>query len=121
TLNLTFDPGYNRASSLATVSGNYADDADTLTVSSNGTIFEQDPNTSCVGNGSGSIINASYNAYRVQYSFANCTGQAAVVNGLEFTCLGVLDNTQAAEHAILGVPGQAGSVKLAIVLNTPRD
>jgi hypothetical protein len=120
TLNLTFDSGYNRASSLAKISGNYLDGSDTITVSSNGDIFEQDPNTGCVVNGTVSIINASYNAYRLQYSFSSCFGQAAVLNGLQFSGLGMLDNTQTPEHAIIGVTAHSGATKLAIVLNLPR-
>jgi hypothetical protein len=120
-LNLTFDAAYNRASSLATISGNYADGSDTITVSSNGAIFEQDPNTGCVVNGTVSIINASYNAYRVKYSFANCVGQYAVLNGLQFSGLGMLDNSQTPEHAIIGVTAQSGTTKVAIVLNLSRS
>ena len=120
TLNLTFDASYNRPSSLATIAGNFADGSNTITVSSNGTIFEQDPNTGCVVNGTVSIINASYNAYRVSYSFANCTGQATILNGLEFNGLGTLDNTQSPEHAVVGVTATSGSTKIALVLNVPR-
>jgi hypothetical protein len=121
TLKMTFDTLYNRASSLSTISGNFADGSDTITISSDGSIFEQDPNTGCVVNGTVSIINASYNAYRVQYSFANCIGQYAVLNGLQFSGLGTLDNTQTPEHAIVGATAQSGSTKIAIVLNLPRS
>ena len=121
TLNLPFNALYNRASSLSTIAGNFADGGNTITVSSNGAIFEQDPNTGCVVNGTVSIINASYNAYRIAYSFASCTGQAAVLNGLQFTGLGTLDNTQSPEHAVVGVTAMSGSTKMAIVLNLPRS
>jgi len=80
----------------------------------------QDPNTQCVVNGTVSIINASYNAYRVQYSYANCTGSAATLNGVQFSGLGTLDNTVSPERAIVGVTGQSGSTKLAIVWSLPR-
>jgi hypothetical protein len=120
TLNLTFDAGYDRASSLAMISGNYSDNGDIITVSSDGTVFEQDPNTGCVINGTVAVIDASYNAYRIQYSFSNCAGQAAVLNGLQFNGLGMLDNSQTPEHAIIGVTGQSGNTKLAIVFNLSR-
>jgi len=119
-LNLTFDALYNRASSLATISGNFLSGADVVTVSSNGAVFLQDPNTSCVLNGTVSIIDAMYNAYKVQYSYANCTGQASVLNGLQFSGMATLDNTQSPEHAIIGVNARSGSVEYAFVLNIPR-
>jgi hypothetical protein len=120
TLNLTFDTLYNRASSLATISGNFSSSGDVVTISSNGTVFSQDPNTGCVVNGTVAIINASYNAYRVQYSYANCTGQSAVLNGLQFDGMATLDNTQSPEHVIVGVTAKSGNVEYAVVLNMPR-
>lgn len=120
TVNLTFDTLYNRASSLSTISGNFSSNGDVVTISSNGTVFSQDPNTGCVVNGTVAIINASYNAYRVQYSYANCTGQSAVLNGLQFNGMATLDNTVSPEHAIVGVTAKSGNVEYAVVLNMPR-
>jgi len=121
TLSLTFDSLYKRASSLATIAGNFLHPAsNVISINSNGAIFMQDPNTQCVVNGTVSIINASYNAYRVQYSYANCTGSAATLNGVQFSGLGTLDNTVSPERAIVGVTGQSGSTKLAIVWSLPR-
>jgi hypothetical protein len=120
TVNLTFDTLYNRASSLSTISGNFSSNGDVVTISSNGTVFSQDPNTGCVVNGTVAIINASYNAYRVQYSYANCTGQSAVLNGLQFDGMATLDNTVSPEHAIVGVTAKSGNVEYAVVLNMPR-
>ena len=101
TLNLTFDSLYNRTSSLATIGGNYSSNGETVTVDSNGNVFAQDPTSSCVTNGTVSIINATYNAYKVQFSYANCTGQYSVLNGLQFSGMAILDNTQSPEHAIV--------------------
>jgi hypothetical protein len=122
TLNLTFDSLYNRPSSLATLSGNFANSLDrsVVTVNSDGSIFSQDPTTGCVINGAASIVNATYNAYHVQFSYGNCTGQAAVLNGVQFTGMATLDNTVTPEQAIIGVTGQAGGVKYAVVLALNR-
>jgi hypothetical protein len=121
TLNLTFDALYNRASSLSTLSGNYSSGNVVVTLSSNGSIFSQDPTTGCVVNGTVSIINATYNAYKVQFSYASCTGQSAALNGLQFSGLATLDNTQSPEHAIVGVTAKSGNTQYAVVLNMPRS
>jgi len=78
---------------LSNVAGNYADGSDTLTVSSNGTIFEQDPTTGCVINGQASVVNPSYNAYSFSFTFANCTGTLAPLNGQIATGLGYYDDS----------------------------
>jgi hypothetical protein len=78
-------------------------------------VFAQNPSNGCVLNGTVSIINASYNAYRVQYSYASCQGQEAVLNGVQFGGLATLDNTASPERAIVGVTGQSGGTKYAIV------
>jgi hypothetical protein len=118
TLNLTFDSLYNRASSLATLAGNFTNlqTAAVVTVNTDGSIFSQDPTTGCVVNGAASIINATYNAYHIQFSYGNCTGQAAVLNGVQFTGMATLDNKVTPEQAVIGVTGQAGNTKYAVVL-----
>jgi hypothetical protein len=84
---------YAETPSLATVAGNYADGSDTLTVSSNGAIFEQDPATGCVINGQASIVNPSYNAYAFSFTFSSCTGNYAALNGQAATGLGYYDDS----------------------------
>jgi hypothetical protein len=123
TLDLTFDAIYNRVSSLATIAGTYTNpqDGSVITVGSDGTVFSQDPTTGCVLNGTVSIINASYNAYRLQFSDSSCIGQASVLNGVQFSGLAALDNTVTPETAVVGVTGQAGGSKYAEVLTLPRS
>jgi hypothetical protein len=117
TLNLTYNTLYNRASSLATISGNFTNTQNgvVVTVGSDGSLFSQDPSSGCVLNGSVTMINASYNAYKVQWTYANCTGQSAVLNGLPFSGLATLDNTVSPERAIVGVTAKSGNAKAALV------
>jgi hypothetical protein len=123
TLNLTFDTLYNRPSALATIAGNFTNPQNgaVVSVNSDGTLFSQDPASGCVVNGAVLIINASYNAYRVQFSYASCTGQAAVLNGIQFSGLGTLENTVSPERAIIGVTGQSATTKYAVVLSLNRS
>ena len=117
TLNLTFNQLYNQPSSLATIAGNYTDTSsgDTVSIDAAGVITAQDPNTGCVINGNVTIINASYNAYGVQITYANCVGAAAVLNGVTFNGLATLDTNTNPVQAIAGVTGSAGGVSYAIV------
>jgi hypothetical protein len=122
-LSLSFNSLYNTASSLATISGNYTDPSsgDVIAINSNGAITWQDPATGCVGNGTVSIIDATYNAYRVQFDYANCTGQAAVLNGVQFSGLASLNTTASPQQAVAGVTGQAGGVTYSIVITLNRS
>ena len=89
----TFSNAYNDGSSLATIAGNYTDGPDTLTISSNGQIFEQDPTTNCVINGLVSLINPKYAVYSVSITITSCTGADAAANGVTLTGLAALVQT----------------------------
>jgi hypothetical protein len=123
TLSLTFDSLYNFASSLATISGNYMDpkSGDVISITSSGVVTWQDASTGCVGNGTISIISAPYNAYRVQFTYGNCTGGAAALNGVQFSGLVTLDNKLNPEQAIIGVTGQVNGTTYALVLTLNRS
>ena len=89
----TYDSLYALAPSYSTISGNYTDGSDTLTISGSGAIFEQDPTSGCVINGQVNIPNGSYNAYSFTITYASCTGADAGLNGVTATGLGYYDNT----------------------------
>jgi hypothetical protein len=122
TLNLTFDTLYNRPSSLTTLSGNFTNAANSVvvTVGSNGALFSQDSVSGCVLNGTASVINATFNAYKVTFNYANCVGQASALNGVQFSGLATLDNTVVPERIVGGVTGQSGNIKYSVVLQLNR-
>jgi hypothetical protein len=120
-LSLTFDALYNRPSALSTIAGNFqASGSSVVNITSSGALFSQDSNTQCVVNGTITIINATYNVYNVQLTYASCTGQAASLNGLQFTGMATLDNTQSPEQLILGVTATSGSTTAGVVIEAPR-
>jgi hypothetical protein len=104
------------------ISGNFVNAAGSavVTVGTNGSIFSQDANSGCVLNGSVTIINASYNAYKVQFDYANCVGQAAALNGVQFTGLAMLDNTVPPEQIVAAATGQSGNTKYSVVVRLNR-
>ena len=117
---LTYDALYDRDSSLALIAGNYDDFGLVLNVSGSGVVFEQDPNTGCVVNGQVSIISSAFNAYDVSITYANCRGNAAILNGVTFTGLGTLDNTVVPETAVVGLTGDVEGVTYSVVYVLPR-
>lgn len=116
TLAMTFNPLYDQASSLAAIAGNYAAGSGTaVSIDANGAIFSQDASTGCVVNGAAAIIDASYNAYSIQASYASCTGAAAVLNGITFSGLATLDTSVTPLQLIAGMTGSGGGTTYAIV------
>lgn len=122
-MSLVFNAIYNTPSSLATISGNYTAllTGDVISINSNGAVTWQDPLTGCVGNGTVSIINATYNAYRVRFDYANCKGPAAVLNGVQFSGLATLNTTASPQQIIAGVTGQAGGTTYSVVFTLNRS
>jgi hypothetical protein len=122
-ISLSFNSIYNAGSSLASISGNYTEptSGDIISVGTGGALSWQDAASGCVGNGMISIINATYNAYQVQFSYGNCTGAAAVLNGVQFTGLATLDNTVSPEQALVAVSGQGGGLNYSLVLVLNHD
>ena len=119
---LNFQSSYNRASSLATISGNYLDPSsgDVVSVTASGVATWFDAATRCSGFGTVSIISATYNVYRIQWAYMGCTGGSAVLNGVSFAGLGTLDNSTSPERFILGAHGQTATAKYALVLTLRR-
>ena len=111
-LPLLFDPLYNVTSSLATIAGNYTESGTgtAVSVSASGAVFAQEMTTGCVVNGTVSIIDATYNAYDVSYTYANCTGAYTVLNGVTATGLATLDTALSPAQAIIGISGQVPGV-----------
>jgi hypothetical protein len=123
TLSLTFNSLYDNPSSLSTISGNYTDQSsgDVISVTSSGVVSWQDPSSGCVGNGTISIIDTSYNAYRVEFDYGDCQGQAAVLNGVQFSGLATLNTSVSPEQVIVGVTGQASGTTYAAVFTLNRS
>jgi len=119
TTTFTFSSLYMNPSSLAAIAGNYDDGGPTMTVDANGAIFEQDPN-GCVLSGQVSIIDASYNAYGIQLTFANCTGTSTVLNGVVASGLVTLDTATSPATVIGGITGKASGQLFVEAFNLPR-
>lgn len=117
TLALSFNPLYDQASSLAAIAGNYVETGSgtPVSINANGAIFSQDASTGCVVNGTAAIIDASYDAYSMQASYASCTGAAAVLNGITFSGLATLDTSVTPIQLIAGMTGSGAGTTYAVV------
>jgi hypothetical protein len=116
-VSLTYNSLYDRDSSLQTVAGNFRDirSGAIVNINASGQAFAQNPSTGCILNGTISIIDARYNAYRVEYTYSNCQGGNAVLNGLVLRGLATLDNTSSPELLIVGAQALSNGVGLSVV------
>ena len=120
---MTYNALYERPSALTTVAGDWTDVAqavDQISVASNGTIFGQSPATNCVSNGQVSLIDTAYNAYDVHWTYSNCQGTEAILNGVQFQGIGTLDNTVSPEMFILGATGIVQGVIVSVTATYAR-
>jgi hypothetical protein len=127
TWSLTFESLYNTASSLATISGTYTDrlaavsngldpmSGSSVTISSAGVLYAQGSTDDCVVNGTVTVVNASYDLYQVSYTYANCSGSSAVLNGIEFTGMAELNANASPAEVIIAVTGAGTSADYGIV------
>ncbi|HXY97603.1 MAG TPA: hypothetical protein VEH00_11580 [Steroidobacteraceae bacterium] len=113
---LTFEALSNNASSTAAVSANYTDSVTgaVLSITSNGDMTEQNASNGCVLNGSISTNDSSHDIYEVAYTFGNCTGTYAVLNGVQFTGLASLNTSLSAAQLTMAVTGASSTSKYAI-------
>jgi hypothetical protein len=105
------------SSSTAAISGNYTDASTgaVLSITSSGVMTSQNASNSCVLNGSVSTNDTTNDIYEVAYSFGNCTGSYASLNGVQFTGLATLYTGGSAAQIIMAVTGASSSAKYSIV------
>lgn len=117
TITLTYNALYDRDSSLATIAGNFRDvrTGSIVNINSSGVAFSQNPANGCVLNGTASIINSQFNAYRVEYSYSSCQGADEILNGSTFRGLATLDNTGSPEALIVGAQALIGSIGVSAI------
>jgi hypothetical protein len=114
---LTYSSLSSDASSLAAITGNYRDiDASpatladtTLSISGAGVLSAQVAANGCVLNGTVTTDDASFDVYQVSYTLASCTGEYAVLNGVQFTGLATVDSSGSPTDIVLAVSGQSSA------------
>ena len=116
---LNYEALSNNSSSTTAISGNYSDNvmSATLSITTTGVMSSQSSTTNCVLNGSVSTSDSTHNIYGVAYSYANCTGNYAVLNGVQFTGLATLNSNASPTELTIAVTGSSSSNKYAIVSN----
>ncbi len=117
----TFNALYNSGSSFQKIAGNYTDRTTGATINVNGTgvIFSQDSVSGCIINGAISIINSSYNAYAIRYTFGSCRGTYTYLNNTTATGLAFLDTTVIPNVAYIGVSNANAGYVLTQALPRP--
>jgi hypothetical protein len=99
TLSLAYDVRYDRDSSLSIVAGNFYHyrNGSVLNIAGDGTVFSQD-GASCLTNGRITVMNSTYNVYRIDLQFYGCPGLDSGVYGEIFSGLALLDDTATPER-----------------------
>jgi hypothetical protein len=119
-LSLTFSAQYNRASSLATIAGNFGPGSLALTISADGVLFAQDAGTGCVVNGMITTIDTRFNMYAVTLSTMNCAAEFGVPDGAPLKGLATLDNSQTPEYLIIRTADAVSATKSAMTITMNR-
>ncbi len=106
-------------SSLSSVTANYTDSTtgSTITIDGNGVMTGQSATYGCVLNGSITVSDSSYDVYSVAFTWESCTGTFAALNGVQFTGLAALNNTNSPNVLTIAVAGANSTSKYAIVLS----
>jgi hypothetical protein len=105
---LTYDPLYERASSLALLAGTYTAGTDTLTIDDQGAIFYQSAANDCAGSGAAELIDPEFNLYRLRVVFGGCSRDDAVRNGATYSGLAYLsDSGDAVTNDVLQLAASA--------------
>jgi hypothetical protein len=114
---LSYSSLSSTVSALTTIGGNYSDTTTnaTVSISDDGAIFSQNPANSCVLNGAVSVINAANDIYGMQYTYSSCTGSDAVLNGVSFSGLAVLNSNASPAQIVEGVTGTGTGTSYGIV------
>jgi hypothetical protein len=117
TWSLTFEPLSNNASSTSAISGNYTDavTAAVLAITSSGVMTSQNAANGCVLNGSVSTSDTTHDVYEVAFTYGNCTGTYAVLNGVQFTGLASLNSNLSPAQVTMAVTAASPTSKYAIV------
>jgi hypothetical protein len=96
---------------LAKISGSYTDAVTgaSVTISTDGILFAQSASsgwTDCVINGTVTVPDANYDVYDVTYTYSNCAGDWATLNGVSFSGLALLNTNSSPNQIIMGTAGE---------------
>jgi len=117
---VTFSSQYNRASSLATIAGNYGPGSLALTISSDGVLSAQDSGTGCTINGNVTTIDTNYNMHSVTLTTMNCAAEFNVPDGAQLKGRATLNNSQSPEYLVIGAADTTSATRSAMMFSVNR-
>jgi hypothetical protein len=120
TFSATFSSQYNRASSLATIAGNYGPGSLALTISSDGVLSARDSGTGCTMDGNVATIDPNYNMYAVTLSTMNCAAELNVPDGAQLKGLATLNDSQSPEYLVIGAADTTSATWSAMMFTINR-
>jgi len=114
---LSFEALSNDSSGVTQVSGNYTDTVtgSVLSINTNGAMTSQNPTNGCVLNGTISTADSTHNIYQVAFSYGNCTGTYAVLNGVQLSGLATLNSHVSPAQLTMAASGASAGAYYAVV------
>jgi len=93
-ISLEFDSLYDIDADLSLLAGTWTGSgdpgADVLSIDETGHLSGQSASNDCIYAGQAAVINSGFNLYSIDWSFDNCSGDDAGLNGVVFTGLATL-------------------------------
>jgi hypothetical protein len=113
---LSYDALSTLGSSLAAVSANYTTSTGaTVSIDGLGDVDSQDPTTGCILSGTISTTDKSVDIYQITLMYKSCAGNDAVLNGVEFSGMAVLNSNISPAQLVLAVTASPTSGSMGIV------
>jgi hypothetical protein len=111
TWNLSFLTLSTSGATLDKISGTYTDAVTgaAVSISTDGVLFAQSASngwTGCVINGTVTVPDANYDVYDVTYTYSNCGGDWATLNGVSFSGVALLNSNSSPNQIIMGTSGE---------------
>ncbi len=111
---LSFDPIFDKASSLTAIAGTYTDseahsptNGATVTISATGAISGTSSTTGCALTGQVTVNLPANDVYQITLSYQSCSD--TVLNGIQFTGLGIVNSSVTPSEVLIGVSGEASN------------
>ena len=108
---LSYESLSDTASSVTAISGDYTDAATgaSITLSTTGSISGTNASNGCTVSGSVATADTTHNIYEVAYSYANCTGGYASLNGVQLTGLATINPTLSPVQVLAAAAGSTST------------
>jgi len=114
---LNYEALSDDGSSTTAISGNFTDHvtATAYSISTTGALSGQNQSNGCTLSGSVSSADSMHDLYEITYTYANCTGTYAALNGVQLSGLATLNSMLSPAQITLALTGATASDHFGLV------